>query len=341
MTPAGVNFLKCAYAAPDFTMTEASGIPDDYNGKTLFKDDNTIVPVTFAAGKTTYLVVAPTPGTAFWKLEKDYGVAPATTDGFTPTLFPDETTFFPNTNDQGEDNNVNAFRYAGMSAELMCTSSLMNTTGDIRVQKLVLKCNVLNNTAGSGEMKYTQQSLSGLKDVASWSGNAYKAFPLIDGAYSVSTNTQPTFEFTPIVNGNDRFPVSGVAVEECYFNGHFVGLGDMQTLVFAVSVPTGATAGSCLMRVWHCVEYTIRPSSLLHPLAKVSPPLDPIALECYRSLSNKLPVAVTYKENGFFWELVKAALNAASLAPNPIVKGIGMAGSGVATIIDAAMASRR
>ena len=50
MTEAGMCFLKCAFAPPDFSATQVRGIPDNYRGTTLLKQHRINTTLTVSAG---------------------------------------------------------------------------------------------------------------------------------------------------------------------------------------------------------------------------------------------------------------------------------------------------
>jgi hypothetical protein len=331
----GLNFLKCAFAQPDFATTETLGIPDDYTGKTLLKDDVSVTSVNPNAGFTTYYLFAPTPGVAYWSTQTDIGAAMPGSQAWTPTYFPDYDSFFPDPGDQGEATNVTAFRYAGLAGELVPTSSPYTTSGDIRVQKVPIRLTPYNTAEGTKPA--AGWTVSGGTSVAKFVGPSFAVMPANQGAYAVTTVAEPEFEFHDLLLNYDRMPASGASAEDTIFEGRFVGMYDMDSIVMAVTVPAGAVT-SFAARSWHCVEYKVRQGSMLYSAARTSPPKDPVALQCYRTLSTRLPVAVPYRQNGKMWETVKGILRSvagvAAMAPNPVVKTIGTVGGVALDVAD-------
>lgn len=328
MTEQGRNFLKCAFASPDFAMTGSDGIPDEFSGQTILKDDVTAKSVSFTANKVTYVLFAPTPGVQYWTCEKDIGLSPDGSDAWVPTYTADVATMFPTS---CETCNVTQFRYAGLAGEIIPTSSLVNTSGGIIVQKLKLAISdSAQDTVPTQSPHARTLTIDGLDNAGKYTNNAFAPFAFIDGAYSVSTCNEPAFDFQAITRDYDRMPLAGVNVNHSYLNGRFMGLGEMDSICMAVTVPLGSTAVATV-RSWHCLEYRVLSSSVLAPFARMSPKHDPVAMAAYREIATQLPIAVTRKENASFWEWVKGALSAAfslaASAPNPVAKAVGVLGT--------------
>lgn len=157
LSQAGMGFLKCAFAPPDFNSDPGLGIPDDFMGKTLCRKDVINSSVGFTAAKDTFLVIMPTPGIAYWKVEVPFGTFPLITDtlvafpyqGFN-NMFPASSALIAN-----RSSNVNQFRYASMCVGLYPTSNLTQYGGSITVWKMPLDLSsaLVNDTvAGTSRM---------------------------------------------------------------------------------------------------------------------------------------------------------------------------------------------
>jgi hypothetical protein len=137
MSLAGTNFLKCAFAPPDFNNDPGQGIPDTFEGIVLPRKDVLTQSINFTANSDTYIVIAPTPGVAYWTANVPVGTTLAGAT-LTAVAMPGFTTLF-GTSAQSRATQVTAFRYASMVAGLYPTSNLMQFAGSINVWKIPLK----------------------------------------------------------------------------------------------------------------------------------------------------------------------------------------------------------
>lgn len=62
ITTAGFNFLKCAFAPPDFSSTQVTGVPDEFRGMTLLKKHAFTTSLTVAPANDYYILLLPVPG---------------------------------------------------------------------------------------------------------------------------------------------------------------------------------------------------------------------------------------------------------------------------------------
>jgi len=344
MTDAGLRFLQCAFAPPDFNVDPGQGIPDAFNGKT-FTDKNVLSKaLTGTAGKDDYYVFAPTPGVAFWYTQTPTGVAPGAAASWAPTYFPgcfgsgnifgDETTGF-----NARANNVDRFRYASMCAGIYPTSSLNNTSGSIQVWKTPLS--LADETYSQTIPTSTPTTINAVAKVVSGLDGA-DTVPrdnfsqgLINGTYVVSTNNQEDFRFQDILEGVVQLPYSSYTGSGMHGKmvGPVLGLGDMDAIVIKISSPTGST-NAFVLKTWACIEYRPTADSVFDRFAGLSPGLDEVALQAYRHASTQLPLAVVAAHNADFWDIVTKVLGygaqAASLVPGPI----GVIGSATTMLMD-------
>lgn len=340
----GLDFLKCAFASPDFNTDPGKGIPDDFQGKVLVKKHVLTQAITFTPAKQTVLLVAPIPGMAFWKTEVDINASFGGTT-LSGTAYPGFTQLF-GASAANLASNVTAFRFASMAVGVYPTSNQMQFAGSIQVFKIPLKT-VLNNftkpipTTPATDLAVTTRIVSGLEGLDSIPADNFSG-SFIDGAFSQSTCNEPEFEFRPIVEGFNQIPASGVTLAQAGqfatlssgATGAFTGLGDMDAIVVLVGTPTGAV-NTAVVKVWSCVEYRPNTNSTLYEFAGDSPARDPIALDAYRAIAREIPVAVRADQNATFWERVKrmlgAGLNFASSLPGPV----GQVATGVRGLADA------
>lgn len=342
MSSQGLDFLKCAFASPDFSIDPGKGIPDKFQGLVLPKKHCLTQSITFTAGKQTLLLVLPVPGTACYKAEVDIGT---TFKGasLSSIEYPGFDQLFGTTTADTAANVV-AFRYASMAAGVYPTSNLMQFGGSIQVYKLPVK-QVLNSYSQTIDtdpptiLAQNTIALDGLEGLDAMPNNNYSA-SFIEGAYSQSVCNEPEFEFHPIMEGYASIPPTNVTLAQSgqfatldNTNYAYTGLGDMDAIVIIVNTPEGAV-NTAVLKVWSCVEYRPNPNSTLYEFARESPPNDEYALAYYRKIARDIPVAVACKDNATFWERVKTILSAglsfASTLPGPV----GMAATGVRGIAE-------
>lgn len=333
LSKAGINFLKCAYASPDFAIDPGMGIPDNYDNLALMRKDVFTNTVTFAntgaAGTDTWILLLPTPGVAYWQTTTAAGSFPTQSSVWTPqynasfnTLFgaPTVQTADAPTNPVERATNVTKYRYASNTIEITPTSNFTQFAGSITVWKLPVGIEDAGQAFGTGTGQTTslQKVLVGLEGLTRVAPDN-KPFKFLDGAYSMAVNTESEWPFESIMSGITRIPGvgQGATTNSTFgqFQGDIVGLGHLQTVVMRVSTPPAAI-NSAIIKTWSCLEYQPNPGSAFYEFAGTSPPLDPYALKLYRDIALKIPVAVTVMENDGFW----------SDRVMPIVRGFVRAG---------------
>lgn len=343
ISKAGVNFLKCAFASPDFAVDPGQGIPDNYDGLALMRKDVYTNSVAFTADKDTWVLMMPTPGIAYWTCETAVGAFPQQTTEWTPkfnssfeTLFgtpTDQTAAFP-TDPVERSMNVSKFRYASNCLEITPTSNFTQFAGSITVWKLPVSMadGVHNPTAETTAVNKILVGTDGLVRVPPDN----KPFKFLDGAYSMAVNTEPEWTFEPILSGVVRVPGAGLDATSNstfgQFHGDFVGMGHLQSVVMRVSTPASAV-NAAIIKTWSCIEYQPNPRSAFYEFAGVSPQLDSAAMKLYRDIALKIPVAVCVRENDGFWQdrvlpLLKGFMKAARYT-GAFVPQVGMAVAGV------------
>jgi len=334
MSKAGINFLKCAFAPPDFNVDPGEGIPDRFDGKVLPMKHVLNSTVTFTAGNDTYLLVLPTPGVAYWTCSVAAGTS-LSGQTFTNVNYPGVFgNLFGNTSGN-TDNYVSAYRYASTCIELISTSNMQQYAGSISTWKFKvgLSTNHINVTAPTiPPLVFTtlNRTITGLDSVLNIGADNF-ARSFTDGVCVTAACDQSDFPFYPMLCGENSLggTVAGNVVNmpielSCPVLGWIAGCDGMDAIMIKVSVPTGAT-DAAIVKNWACVEYRPTSFSWYEQFAKKSPEYDPVALEMYRKIASSMPVAVTSAENGKLWETVKkfigTALSAASYVPGPIGEG--------------------
>jgi hypothetical protein len=332
LTEAGVAFLKCAFASPDFSVDPGKGIPDQFHGRTLSIKDCQTTALSFTANTDTYIVVAPIPGFAYFKAEVPIGTDPTV---FTGVPF---TTYLTNFGD-GTDaqNNFSKFRYASIAAGLYPTSNMMQFSGSIQSWRVDL--NLSDNmssiystgTGTSGQGGVVSRRIQGLTGVTTLAPRDNYSGSFINGAYTFGFDKTQDFEWQDFCSATAYAtaytqPATGAPTIvgkslQAPVSYRLTGLGNTNTIVYKVSTPPGAVNTS-LIRVWNCIELQPDTNSNLFQFSGVSPPHDPLAIEAYSRMKMRFPVAMPAADNARFWETVvrvfKEVTGVGMLLPGPI-----------------------
>jgi len=315
MSQDGLAFLKCAFASLDFEASQAHGVPDEYQGKSLTSDNATNVALTPIAGSDTYIVVLPTPGVAYWSCTVAAGTVPSNTTTWVPTydksfnattgLFgaPTNQAATPPADPVDRTSSVTKFRYISNSLEITSTASLNTTSGSIVVWKGDVAMSLgVQNTATASNCEY---NLNGADFVVSVPRKHYTG-AVKDGVYSLAVNNNVDFEWSPILSGVTRIPSIGDSPgtnSATYgaFNGDFVGFGSLQSLCARISIPAGAVS-NLVIDARSCVEYQPNTNSIVDQYCGTSANHDPVAMQAYHTIAKTLPIAVPRAENDGFWD---------------------------------------
>lgn len=349
ITPEGEAFLKDAFAPPDFQHIDVRGVPDEFNGRTLVRQHVLTMPSVQLGSSNTIgelLVFLPTPGIACWRGHVTGSIPPG--PGFTlfPYLFPDSLQLFPPQTTTGPNvpSNFSDFRYLSGAIEVISNDPVLTVQGSINV----IKTRISLTKDNDGNILITgDEGFAAVFNRSEYSGK------YSDGAYSVALNTQPDWEFTPMLSrttsesagkyddvkgtGGYTFSAStGSAPTDPSFP--ILGVGSLEAIVIWIQAP--AAIGSDwfrTLRVWQTVEYKVQPQSLLYPSAISSPPYDPMALAAYRAMTQLVPVAVIVAQNANFWTrllgFLGKGLSAIGLAfPGPWGAAATAAGAGASWI---------
>jgi len=340
LTAPGLNFLKCAFASPDFNADPGQGIPDRYEGKVLTRKDVLTASVNFTENTDTFILVAPVPGVAYLSCEVPAGTFPTATDTFTAVPYPGFSSLFGSAA-SARATNVSGFRYASMNFGIYPTSNMMQFAGSITVWKAPIKLSTnqfpLATTPPTSQLIH---SLVGLESAQAVGPDNFTT-SFINGMYAQSASNEPDFEFSPILEGVQKMPPVNVTVAE---SGQpfsvtagsettcgITGWGDMDTIIVRVSSGTTAV-NSAIIKSWACLEYRPNAQSAFYQFGHDSPPLDTVALDEYRCIIKELPVAVIAAENAHMWDRIKAmlrgGLDLASKIPGPV----GMTATGISGI---------
>lgn len=338
----GLDWLKCAFAAPDFPGLTPVGIPDDYTGRTLvkqFRYDSTFIVSPDENGEQ-YVIVPPVPGCAFFTPNSTPSAATewrATTYSDAPTIFGSHGT---------KDDAVTSFRYMSQLVELVPTTNAMTWTGSIEVYKIPLRITDYQGAHVVGPTNYysTFNTVTGLQAVESTNCDRFST-PSNLGVFANATSDQCDFEFSNCHYYGYSVPyVSSVAspADSAYsankygslVNTSFFGIpgfGNLDTVVIKLS---GVTASNTFrIKTWATMEFTVNNNNALYEYSIMSPLADPYALEAYRAFVRACPVAVTYYENGKFWDFIRKAATAVSGALSFVPGPVGAIAGGVNQLV--------
>lgn len=322
----GMNFLKCAFAPPDFSGERVSGVPDNFSGRSLVKKHKIIKSFTFLTGNDYYILQMPTPGVSYWMATVPAGSPLNSGTTFSPQYVTDFASVFGSVDGSNAADVVTKFRYVSQCIEIVNTTNEMTWSGSIQAFRMPMTmATTTYQIAGAAAQSY---QINGLQGANSQNANAYTA-PFKAGFYGVTGNGNGPFNFSDILEGNGSIPRAGTTPVGAFgiFNGCVTGFGLMDSMLIKVSGLS--STNTCILKTWSCVEYQVLPSSALYEYSNFSPREDELALKCYREILNNLPVGVPYFENDGFWERVLKIIKTVSGLGQAIPGPYGLISSGI------------
>lgn len=334
ISPAGMAFLKCAFAPPDFSGGSVSGYPDSYSGLSLVKKHRFVETTTMLAGFDRYILLSPIPGIAYCYLDITAGSAVAAVDSWNAVPYPDYNSLFPGSSLTADV--VSDFRFISNHIEIIPTVNQMTWTGGIQVIKCQVSISIRPSSSGSGNSD-NLYTITGLQ-AANGFGNANQfSGPFINGLYSGAYASDSSRDFSRILEGVTTMPVAAVTGDFTRINTvAFPGLDNtFESVMIRISGIGNNNNNSYLLKTWACVEYKVVVGAALYEYQNLSP-CDPVALELYRRIVALLPIAVTYMDNEGFWtrvlSIIKRVSGAMSLMPGPyglVAGGVNAISSGL------------
>jgi hypothetical protein len=330
LSDAGIAFLKCAFAPPDFTGTSVGGVPDDFRGLSLVVKHRLVTPITFSATTDYYILLLPTPGYSYWVATTAAGVAPTAATTWTGVQYSDYGSFFGTGGGQTVANQVDSFRIISNHFEVIPTVNQMTWSGNIQSWKLpiefVIRPPVTDITATN------LFAITGLNGVLSTQANMYTG-PFIMGLYTATYSSNPQFRFQDIIEGLAGTTIPSVVSASDFGSltvptaGAFPGLDNgFESMCIKI---TGITANeTAILKTWSCVEYKVVPNSVLYNFASISP-CDPLAIRLYREIILELPVGVPFDQNESFWKRVLGIINTLTGLGANLPGGYGLAARGL------------
>lgn len=329
-----------------------------------------------SVGQSTHYLVLPTAGQAVWSCVTNTAALPSATQTWAPVAFGDS--FGPSGlfGDSGSDRaaNVNAFRYAALSAELKSTAPLQTANGTILASRITVRSSQAYKTANFA----TFNDAAGTNPVLVKATATTASPPIITTSFVDSAATPATLTMSsvvqrysvPVLNGLEMTGVqplraySGHINDGCYsvavrgkgidfvpimencsklidsnmygvLNGDFLGVdSEMQGIYFRVDIPADQKYNMRL-RIWACVEYLPVVSSPLYEYSRFPPARDELALSLYQRYAKELPIAVIAAMNDSAWNRAWSWIKAALGAISFIPGPVGMVAGAAAGLASA------
>jgi hypothetical protein len=380
----GINLLKCAFAAPDFLDDAGAGLPLGGDQKVLLKKhrlETSITPLAVSANQSNHYLILPTAGQAVWSCVTNTASLPSATQAWTPVSFGDSfgaNGLFGASGD-ARAANVNAFRYAALSAELKSTAPLQTANGTIIASKINVRSSMAYKTANFA----TFNAAAGTNPVLVKATATTASPPIITTSFVDSATAPATLTMSsvlqqysvPVLNGLEVTGVaplrafSGHINDGCYsvavrgkgtefipvmencakltdpnmygvLDGDYLGIdSEMQGLYFRIDIPQDQKY-SMRLRIWACVEYLPVVSSPLYEYSRFPPARDELALSLYQRYAKELPIAVIAALNDSAWSRAWAWIKAALGAVSFIPGPVGMVAGAAAGLATAIDAVR-
>lgn len=336
----GLDWLKAAFAAPDFPVLTPSGIPDQYTGRTLIHMDRYVQSITIPKDcNDFYIIVPPIPGVSHCEKSFTAGTGPGRSTTWQATYYSSFISLFGNDRTFNADN-VTAFRYMSKLVELVPTTNNAKWTGSISVFKVPIKCDDAYYASASGftpaNTLAQNLTLMGMAGIESTNSDQYTA-PSNLGCFSAAHQNNNDFPFNPIKEGNKDIPhlepdglVPGTQYGAIVSTMGLPGFGNLDTVVVRIS---GAADNSFILKTWATMEYQIQNKSALYQYTVQSPMYDPAAIAAYSAMVRASPNAVSYYENSGFWNFIKNTIKTISGTLSMVPGPVGMVSGGIHSIL--------
>jgi len=347
ITPAGLAFLKCAFAPPDFSASNVAGVPDDFQGRSLVKKHRLVTSQGFTSANTDYyFLVLPTPGYAYWTASVPAGTPILQSTVFTGQPYADCAALFNSGGTAGLSSAdiFDKFRLISNHFEIVPTSNQMIWTGNVQAWKFPSAVFVRQNNASTGEEASNILSISGLQSCNATNADQYIG-PFNLGVYTVTYNTGAKFDFNAImefVTSIPSFPfisIGEIGQISAPVNGIPGFDNQFDSLVVKVSGMGSNVSNTAIIKSWSCVEYQVLPGTGYYEFQNFSPS-DPLALDLYRKIVNQLPVGVSFVDNESFWQrvlqIIRTLSGGLSVLPGPYgaaAKGTNMIAGALEEIV--------
>lgn len=330
LTKEGMDFLKCAFAAPDFDGNANVGFTDDFCGNSLSIKSRYTNTLNIKGGNDYYIVLLPIPGVAYALSAQPAGTPFTAGANLSCTLYSNFNSLFgPPIVDNATDEIVNKFRFVSNHFELICNSNNNTWSGNIAVFKLPLQATIKS----VGVMAATAMTIEGLRGLNATDQARYDG-PSNLGCYTGAFNKGAEYDFSPIWQHQTNLPnfldptdfgqILGPA------GGSFPVPGFDNNFETTCIKITGVTADmSMQVKTWSCVEYQFQAGSVMYESQVLKCVHDQFALDLYRRIIYELPIAVSSFDNARFWERVLNIIRSVSGMLAVLPGQYGMAARGV------------
>jgi len=333
ISPAGLSFLKCAFAPPDFPSNAVEGVPDEYQGNSLVKKHKYTNAFNFALEQDYYFMLLPIPGVAFWYTSVTQGASIAAAQTFTAVPYSDFNTLFGTDNLGGQAaNTVDRFRFISNHFELKPTCNELTWSGGISAFRFTaqvhLRPNAAATTVGNA---VNMMTISGLQSLNSTNSAMYVA-PFNKGVYTYGFNQAADFPFTNIMENMVNVPTAVIAGDFGQLapptGTFFTGFDNNFQCVCIKVTGLNNTTNTSIIQTWACVEYNCVEGTSIAEYQTASP-CDATAMAIYRKTIRQLPIGVGYAENANFWQRVLGILKSVTNVGRALPGGYGLASGGV------------
>lgn len=301
VSAAGMSFLKCAFAPPDFSGSDVKGVPDNFEGKSLVKKHRFISDLTFPAGRDTYILLLPVPGYAYFVANIGAGSPVIATTPFIGVPYSDFNNLFNSGGVPSESSNkiVDKFRFVSNHFEMIPTTNAMSWTGNVQAFRFPLTMFIRQSGATTSSDLW---SVGGLESLNATNADQYTG-PFNLGCYTAAYNTGNGFAFNAIVDRVVNVPstISQGDFGQILGPSGFTGLdANFDSVCIKVSGVGSNALNTCILKTWACVEYQVVVGSSVYEYQTFSP-CDAIALDMYRAIIRELPIGVSFMDNEGFW----------------------------------------
>jgi hypothetical protein len=328
LTEKGLNFLKCAFAPPDFSFSGDAGIPDGNPTRRVLYKHRLTTPVTFAPAQDVYIILAPVPGYAYFTTTVTAGAPITAGQRFNGVPYADYASIFGPIGNEA--NIVDKARYVSNCIEFVPTANEMTWSGNVQCWKTSI-VPVLRRDPSS-LVTSTQWSISGLQSCNATNADMYQQ-QYTSGVYAMSTKSSTDFTYAPIIENQNAYPIAITANDFGQFYGSPTDVQgipavvmDQESVIIKISGVTATETG--WIRTWACMEYSPVTNSVLYNTSNATPCHDRVALDLYDELAKMLPVGVPYKDNGEFWQRVLAIIETLTSAGSYLPGQFGIASQG-------------
>jgi hypothetical protein len=332
LTPDGLAFLKCAFAPPDFAVSNVKGAPDKFEHESYVAKHRLTSSFTNPGGRDTYFWLCPSPGIAFAFINKAAGSPVVETDVWQPVPYEDFQELF-GLDSRNTADKITQYRFVSNHMELVPTVNQMQWSGSISAFKFQSTVNVRQQGTANNIL-----GMTGLEAVNSTNANMYSG-PVINGVYTGAYNSAAEFEWQNVYEGVRQLPETILtSLDFTQLNGvtppggiaHLAGLDNgFESVV--IKVTNSGSDNTFILRNYACVQYKVRPgqgASVMYNAQTVACH-DELALTLYKRIVAELPVGVTYTDNDSFWQRVLQIIQMVSGGLSVLPGPYGAAAGGV------------